>query len=182
MRQYFRILLAFIIIWFGYKSIRQISAGIESGLFSEFQYFYFLLLILFTASSLILDTYYFNSDKMLIQYTVSFIGVLFCLTMTYKIIQQNRIDNSKNILTISNKAGANNVMTFEFKENMKFRLTEYNRLGQVIYYGKYLKSNDSINLVAINYTGFAKHFPKNGLIKKDTMLWTNFDTMLVERK
>ena len=182
MRPYFRIFLALIIIWLGYKAVQQEFGGYDLGLFHQIHYIFFALLIIFTIATLLLDTSYYKLDKNIIQFSVSFIGLTFCAIVTFKILQRISIDNSKTVLKVSNKAGATNVMTFEFKNNKYFRLTEYKRHGQTVYYGKYSKVNDSLTILKTNYTGLTKELPRIGVIRNDTVFWNKFDTMLVDIK
>jgi hypothetical protein len=180
MRLSFRIFIALIIIWLGYKAVRQEFGGYELGLFHQIHYLFFALLAIFTIASLLLDTSYYKLDRNIIQYSVSFIGVTFCVIVIYKFLQHNSIDNAKTILKVSNMAGATNVMTFEFKDNKHFRLTENNKLGQTVYYGKYSKRNDSLQILKSNYHGLAKELPGVGIIKGDTIFWNGFDAMKVD--
>ncbi|MBO9684392.1 MAG: hypothetical protein J7502_17285 [Flavisolibacter sp.] len=57
-----------------------------------------------------------------------------------------------------------------------------NPLGQTIYYGKYSRQKDTINILSSNYNGYAKQLPQTGLIHSDTVYWSGFDVMLVDRK
>jgi len=182
MKIFFRILLGFLILFTGIKAVSSEFEAYTLGLFSEFQYFPFAFLILFTIVALILDISSFRVDKKLLQLSVSFAGILFCSFVVFKIIQRNSIDNSKNILIVSNKPGASNVLTFEFKEKGHFRLTEYFSFGGHVYYGKYSKSGDSIKIIKSNYHGFLRNFPKKGFMKADTFYWNNSDTMLLEKE
>lgn len=182
MRPYFRIAIGLIIIWFGIKAIRQAFGGYDLGLFYQFQYIPFGLLIIFTFAALLFDTTYYKFDKRLYQYVTSFIGLTLCGIVTFKIIQRNSVDNSETVLQVSNLPGATNVLTFEFKTNKKFRLTEYDKLGQTVYYGKYDKLNDTIFIRDNNYNGYVKELPKTATIRADTVYWTRFDTMLIDKK
>ena len=112
----------------------------------------------------------------------SFIGLILCGIVTFKIIQQKSIDNSETVLQVSNLPGATDVLTFEFKTNKKFKLTEYDRFGQTVYYGKYDKLNDTIFIGENNYNSYVKKLPKTGTIKADTVYWSKFDTMLIDKK
>jgi hypothetical protein len=91
------------------------------------------------------------------------------------------IDNSTTILSVTNMAGANNVITFDFKENDHFVLTEYNLFSKVLYYGEYNKIGDSIEVLNSNYEGTIKELPKTGIIKNDTVYWNKFDTMIIDK-
>ena len=182
MRLYFRIAIGLIIIWFGIKAIRQAFDGYELGLFHQFQYIPFALLIIFTLAVLHLDTTYYKLDNRLYQYVTSFVGLTLCGIVIFKIIQRNSVDNSETVLQVSSLPGAKNVLNFEFKTNSKFRLTEFDRLGQTVYYGKYDKFNDKLFIRDNNYNGYLKELPKTGTIKSDTVYWTKFDTMLIDKK
>ncbi|MFT3904010.1 MAG: hypothetical protein QM727_12610 [Niabella sp.] len=182
MRLYFRIAIGLIIIWFGVKAIRQAFSGYDLGLFHQFQYIPFILLIIFTFAALLLDTTYYKLDKRIYQYVTSLIGLTLCGIIIFKIIQRNSIDSSETVLQVTNLPGATNVLTFELKANKQFRLTEYNRLGQTVYYGKYDKLNDTLFIRDNNYNGYVRELPKTGIIKDDTVYWTKFDTMLIDRK
>jgi hypothetical protein len=41
-------------------------------------------------------------------------------------------------------------------------------------------SVDTIKIKSSNYNGDAKNFPKQGVIRKDTVFWIGFDTMLIK--
>jgi hypothetical protein len=182
MRPYFRIIIGLFIAWFGFKAVRQAYSSIDVGLLSEFQYFPFILLIIATIIALALDTKYFELDRKIYQYSLSFVGVILSAIVISKFIQNSSTDNSKTVLQISNLPGATNVLNFEFKENGKFRLTGYNKLGQTIYHGKYSRNRDTINIISSNYSGYAKQLPQTGLIQNDTVYWSGFDIMLVDKK
>jgi hypothetical protein len=182
MRPYFRILIGLIVIWLGIKAVQIEFGGYELGLLYHLQKIAFLFLIIFTIAAFVLDMTYYKLDNKIIQFTVSFIGVIFCTIVVYKIIQRESIDNSKTILTVSNKAGATNVMTFEFKDNKHFRLTEYDRLGQTVFYGKFSKQQDTLKLLESNYEGHVKKLPMTGIINLDTVYWNGFDTMVIDKE
>lgn len=181
MKSYFRILVGVLIVWCGIYAVKQAFEGYDLGLMSEFQYIPFVLLIILTVVALRLDASFYKVDKKIYQYAVSFIGFSFFAIVIVKTIQNIAIDNSKTVLKISNLPGATNVLTFDFKDNGKFRLTEFDMLGRTIYYGNYLRSNDTIKVYSSNYNGYAKKLPKIGMIKGDTAYWNNFDTMLVDK-
>ena len=182
MRSYFRIIIALSIIWVGFEAIRQASGPLDAGLVSEFQYFPFIILMIATIIALVLETKYFKLDRKIYQYILSLIGVTLCSIVIFKLIQNRNTDNSKTILQVSNLPGANNVLNFEFKGNGRFRLTEYDRLGQTIYYGSYSKRKDTLNILRSNYNSHAKRLPQKGTIQSDTVYWNNFDIMLVGKE
>jgi hypothetical protein len=181
MRPYFRILIGLFISWFGFKAVRQACSPIDAGLFSEFQYLPFILLIIATIIALVLDTKYFELDRKIYQYSLGFVGVVLCAIVIFKFIQNSSIDKSRTVLQVSNLPGATNVLNVEFKINGKFRLTEYERLGQTIYYGKYSRQQDTIKILSSNYNGHVQ-LPQTGIIQSDTVYWSNFDVMLVDKK
>jgi len=182
MRPYFRILVGLIIIWLGFKAVKQAFGGYDLGLFHQFQYIPLVLLVIFTIAAFLLDTSYYKLDKKIYQYVTSLMGLTFCSIVIFKIIHHNSIDNSKTILQVSNMPKATNVLTLEFKNNNRFRVTEYDILGQTVYYGKYIKQGDTLKILGSNYNGSAKGLPKTGLIKADTVFWNKFDTMLLDKE
>jgi len=182
MRQFLRILIGVLIIWFGFKSISQAYAPIQSGLFSQLQYVPFVILIIATIVALLLDNKYFKTNHKLYQYIISFIGLTFCGIVTFKFVHNNNIDNSKTLMHISNLPGASNVLRFDFKDNGNFRMTKFDKLGQTIYYGKYLKVNDTINIISTNNKVEIHNFPQWGFIENDTMYWYGFDEMIVDKQ
>ena len=178
MRPYFRILVGMFIAWFGFKALSQAYGPIDAGLFGAFQYFPFILLIIVTIVALVLDTKYFEHDRKVYQYSLSLIGVTFIAIVISKFIENSSIDDSKTVLQVSNLPGGANVLRFEFKDNGKFRLTEYGRLGQTFYFGKFAKQKDTINILSSNYNGM--RLPQTGLIQSDTVFWSDFDVMLID--
>src|SRR5437773_9690824 len=104
MRPYLRILVGLLLLFFGYKAVRQEFGGYDVGIFSEFNYFPFALVIILTIATLLLDTSYIKIDRKLYQYSFSFIGLTLCLIVFFKIIQRNSIDSSKTVLKVVNKA------------------------------------------------------------------------------
>jgi hypothetical protein len=182
MRPYLRTLVGLLLIFFSYKAIRQEFGGYDAGIFSEFNYLPFALVIIWTIVILLLNTSYFKVDRKLYQYSFSLIGLTTCVVVCFKIIQRTSIDTSKTVLKVVNKAGAKNVWQFNFKDSKHFTLADYNLFGHTIYYGEYLKQGDTLKIIESNYNGDVKEFPKTGIIKADTIYWSKFDTMLVEQK
>lgn len=181
MRIFIRISFALIIIWFGVTAVRQSLIGYELGLFHELQYIPIVALSIFTVLAFILDTSYYKIDKKSYHYITSLMGVTFCSFVIIKNIQHKYIDNAVTVLKVTNMPGATNVITFQFKENQDFKLLEHNQLGQTIFYGKYEIINDSLFIRDNNYNGHFYTLPKTGIIKADTVFWTNFDTMLIDK-
>ena len=179
---YLRIAIGLLITFFGYKSIRHQFGGYDVGIFSEFDYIPFGLVIILTIVIVLLDRSAFKSDRKVYQYTFSIIALTICFVVFFRIIYRNSIDNSTTILKVTNKAGANNVWRFDFKDSKHFVLTDNNLLGQTIYYGMYQKQGDTLKIIQSNYEGNVKQFPITGIVKADTVFWNNFDTMLVEKE
>ena len=182
MKPYVRILIGMLIVLLGSYAIKQAYGPIDAGILSEFQYAPFVFLIIATIIAFISDTKQFEKSRKAYQYTPSFIGVVFCVIVIFKFVHNNSINNSKTLLRVSNLPGATNVLNFQFKENGNFRLAEYDLLGHTIFYGKYYRNKDTLNIVSSNYNGYAHRLPKTGIIQKDTVYWNKFDTMLVDRK
>jgi hypothetical protein len=182
MRLFFRIIIGLLIIWFGFRAITQAYAPIQSGLFSELQYVSLTILIIATIVALLLDTKYFKNNHKIYQYIMSFIGLILCGVVTLKYMHNNNIDNSNTLIRVSNLPGATNVLSFDFKDNGNFRLTKYDKLGETIYYGKYSKVNDTINIINTNNEVEINNFPKWGFIENDTIYWYGFDEMVVDKK
>ena len=177
-----RLILAVLIVFVGVRSILQELKGHELGLFSEFQYLPFLFLAILTIIAFFFDTRHFKVDKKIYRLVPSFVGLLFCIIVIARMMHRNSIENSLTILKASSKAGATDVQTFDFQEQGNLQITEYYKFGQTVYYGKYLKLNDTLKVLNSNYAGFAKDFPKVGLMKNDTLYWNNGDYMLVDKE
>ena len=77
---------------------------------------------------------------------------------------------------------ARNVWTFDFKKTGRFKLTDYNLFGQTLYYGWYTTDGNNITIKKSNYDGEENNFPKEGIIKGDTVFWRGADTMLVKKQ
>ena len=178
----FRIVIGIIIILLGITAVQQVFIGLEQGLFSAMRYIILSLLILFTYGAFRIDRYYYEPEKKLYQFITTIIGVIFCGIVFFKLIQYQVIDHSKTILQVSNLPGARNVLQFEFKSNNRFRLTEYDMLGETQFYGHYEKQQNKLFIWESNYNGYAKKLPLKGVIIADTVYWHKFDTMVVDRK
>ncbi|ANI89204.1 hypothetical protein A9P82_07810 [Arachidicoccus ginsenosidimutans] len=176
-----RLIIGIGILIFGVMSIKISFAPQDLGLFREILYVPFILIIVFTILAFILDKSYFNLNKKYYQFTISIIGFLFCTITTFRYLYIQSIDKFQTILEIENKAGANNVWDFEFKNNGHFRLVEDSRLGETIFHGTYFKTKDTIHIISSNYKNVMSKFPQIGIIKNDTMFWQNSDTMLVKK-
>lgn len=177
----FRIVIALVTIWLGFKAIQEVFNGLEDTIFSP-EYLPFSLLMIFTLGAFLTDRYHYNYDKKLYQYSSSFIGFIFCGFVLVKLIQFKYIDYSKTVLKVSNLPGATNVLHFEFKNNNRFSVTEYDLLGSTAFYGRYEKQHDTLYIGTNNYNGSAQKLPVTGVIKADTVYWNKFDTMVVDRR
>ncbi len=182
MRPYLRIAIGLLIIFFGYKSIRHQFGGYDVGVLSEFDYIPLGIVIILTIVILLLDRSAFKVDRKIYQFSFSLIAVTICFIVFFKIIYRSSIDSSKTVLKVVNKAGANNVWQFDFKDSKHFVLTDYNLFGHTIYYGDYERQDDTLKIIQSNYNGDVKEFPKTGIIKADTVYWNKFDTMLVDKE
>jgi hypothetical protein len=181
MKSVLRIIILIVIITSGCQSIIQLKGGYEIDIFESLQYIAYVLLLIGTIAAILIDRSYYRVVKRSTQFIISFIGVLFVVIVAFKMISRKIIDRSTTILSVTNMAGANRVLTFDFKENNNLILTEYNLFGKVIYYGKYNKAGDSLSILGYNYDGGIEKLPKNGVIKNDTVYWNNFDTMVIDK-
>jgi hypothetical protein len=181
-RPYLRLAIGLLIVFFGYKSTRHQFGGYDVGVFSEFDYIPFGVVIILTIFILLFDHSAFKVDTKIYQYSFSIIALTICFIVFFKIIYRNSIDSSKTVLKVVNKAGANNVWQFDFKDSKHFVLIDYNLFGHTIYYGKYQKKGNTLKIIESNYSGDVKEFPKTGTIKVDTVYWNKFDTMLVDKE
>ena len=182
MKPYLRIALGLIIIWLGIKTIKQAFGGYSLGLFHQLQFIPFGLLLIFTIAAFLLDTSYYKIDKRQNQYVTSILGVILCSIVIIKIIHRNFVDKSETILQVSSLPGATNALNFEFKTKRYFRLTDHNRHGETVYYGKYEKLCDTLFISDNNYNGYIKELPKIGTIIADTVYWTKFGKMIINPK
>lgn len=182
MRPYIRIAIGLLIIFFGYRAIRHEFGAYEVGVFSEFDHIPLGIVTILTIAILLLDRSAFKVDRKIYQFSFSLIALTICSIVFFRIIYRNSIDNSKTILKVVNKAGANNVWQFDFKDSKHFVLTDYNLFGHTIYYGKYQRHGDTLKILQSNYEGSVKQFPTTAIIKADTVFWNRFDTMLVEKE
>lgn len=170
-----------IIILFSYKAIKEQYNGYDINIFSGLNISY-ILLITATLIFILLTLFYFKTEKTAFNYLIIFIGIIAIILVAFKIKTRSNIINSKTIFKVSNMAGAEHVITFDFKDNGKFSLTEFNMLGQTIYYGNYTKVNNTLSIINANYNKEVIKLPLVGTIKNDTVYWKNFDTMLIDTK
>jgi hypothetical protein len=182
MKTIIRILLGVLIVFLGTISIKQSIGGIENGPFTFIQYTPIGLHLLSTLIALLLDSSYYRFQKRPKQFIISFIGILFCIALLLIKLRDISTDNSKTLYEVTNLPGASHVMTFEFKINNHFRLTEYDRLGHTIFYGKYELVDDSLKIIESNYEYNEKILLKFGIINRDTIQWKNFDKMIIVKK
>jgi hypothetical protein len=175
----FRIVIGINIIWFGIKAVQQTFNGIEHGVFPLVEYIPLSLLLIFTLGAFLTDRYHYNFDKKLYQYLTTGIAFIFCGFVLFRHTQYTLIHYSKTVMRVSNLPGASNVLKFEFKNNNRFRLVEYNILGETVFYGRYERQQDTLFIGKNNYSGDAKELPVKGVINADTVYWNKFDTMLV---
>ena len=182
MKLFSRIPIGLLLLFFGYQALKKEFEGYSFGVFDEFNYVPLGIVVFLTFINLRLDYSNFKADKKIYEYSISFFALTICFILFCKIIQRISIDRSKSILKVVNKQHAKNVWQFNFKENENFILTDRNMLGYTIFYGKYKIQGDTLKIIESNYRGDVKEFPKMGIIKGDTVLWNEFDEMLIEKK
>lgn len=182
MKSALRILLFIGIAYFGLLAVKTELGGYETGFLTDFKYFPHFLLLVFAIPAFFIDWSGYRHTKKYYQFVSTGLSAVLIAIIVFKTGKRDIIESKEVIVRISNLPKANNVIRFEFKKGNDFKLIEYNRIGQVIYYGKYDKVNDTIKITSSNYNGFAKMPPESGYIKKDTMIWKNFDTMLVDKQ
>jgi hypothetical protein len=176
-----RILFSILLLFFGYHAIKIESGGYEIGIFDFANYFSICLVIILTIIVLAKDIDIFRSHKKLYHFIPSIIGITIITIVAVKMTQRSQINSSATILKVRHIPKAMNVWTFEFKKNEHFKLTDYNLLGQTLYYGSYSISGDTVTIKGSNYDANVNNFPNKGVIRNDTMFWIKFDTMLVEK-
>lgn len=167
-------------IWLGFKAVQEVFNGLEYTIF-PIEYLPLTLLMIFTLGAFLIDRYHYKYDRKLYQYATSSVGLLFCGFVLFKLIQFKFIDSSTTVLQVSNLPGATNVLKFEFKNNNRFRLEEFDMLGHTVFYGRYEKQQNNLFIWENNYNGHAKKLPVKGVINADTVYWNKFDTMLVRK-
>lgn len=182
MNHYIRVPIGLLIVLLGSKAISQAYGGYDLGIFHEFQYISFGLLLVLTLAAFALDTTCYRSDGKYYQFVSSLIGLVLCGIVVFRYIRNNSIDKEETVMQVRHLPGAVHTLTFEFKANRQFRLTEYHLLGQTVYYGKYRQVSDTLFISENNYSGPAGKLPAKGIIRGDTVFWEQADTMLVERK
>lgn len=181
MRQSFRIIILALLLFFGYRAIANAFGTQRVGVFSEFDYIPLVLIIVLTIVSFVIEWRHFMVEKKVSQLVVGLIGIVLICIVSGKLLQYHFIKNRQTILLVSNKAGANNVLTYDFKRGGRFVLTDYDLFGHDEYIGRYDKERDTIQILSSNYRGNLR-LPKTGTIIKDTMFWNGFDTMVLEMK
>lgn len=182
MRSYFRIPIGLLIILLGSKAIGQAFGGYELGLFHQFQYISFGLLLIFTLAALALDTTFYRLDGKYYHFATSLIRLILCGIVIFRYIRNSAVDKAETVMRITNLPGADHVLTFEFKASQQFRLTEYDLLRQTVYYGEYSQVSDTLFIGENNYSGLAEKLRVKGIIRRDTVFWYQADTMLLGSK
>ena len=182
MKLFSRIPIGLLLLFFGYQALKKEFEGYSFGVFDEFNYVPLGIVVFLTFINLRLDYSNFKADKKIYEYSISFFALTICFILLCKIKQRISIDRSKSILKVVNKQHAKNVWQFDFKENENFILTDSNMLGYTIFYGKYKIQGDTLQIIESNYKGEVKEFPKMGFIKGDTVIWNEFDEMLIDKR
>lgn len=179
MRPQIRAILFILLLPLGYVALSHEFGTIDNHVFSEFKYLPFLLVTGISLTSIRNDLKSYVDQNKIRHFSVTILSAIICCIVVFKILQRTSIVNSKTLLEITNMPGAKNVLTFDFKEDGKFVFLEYDLLGHTTSYGTYKKQRNQVMIISTNYNGELK-LPKTGLLVGDTMLWNNFDTMLVK--
>lgn len=174
MKLLLRLLLFLCLVYFGYRAVNAEFEGDYHGVFSFFDHFHLVLLIIFTIAAFIVDFVNFRERRQWYQLAYSFVGIVMCVFIFSKKMNKYSIARADTLFIVKNKSGARYVMQFEFKEN-NFRMTEYDLFGHTVYYGKYKRENDRLTIISSNYKGTP--FPKTGVIRDSLVYWDEFETM-----
>ena len=176
-----RILLFILLLIAGVKVIEYQYEPLDKGFLSEFEYVPLTLTILLTLTIFSLDFFAYKKTKTPHNFISSLMGVGIILFTTIKIFQRIEIDNSKTVMTLWTLPNSKNNCYLEFKVNNKIRMTEYHHFGETIYYGAYLKQNDTIKIIDFTKNKFLEVNPDIGILRNDSCFWTNnFDTMILK--
>jgi hypothetical protein len=181
MRKFFKLIIVALLFFFGYWAIANAFGVQRECVLSELDYIPLLFIILLTIASFALGWKDFRATKKFSELIVGLVGVVLICVVISKLLQYYFIENRETVLSISNKAAADNVLTYDFKRGSSFLLTEYDLLGHDKYIGQYKKEGDTIRILNSNYRGNL-HLPQIGVIIKDTMYWSGFDTMILKTK
>jgi hypothetical protein len=178
----YRMFLWILVLIIGVKAYRNESYGNHLGVFSFYEHQWFYLLVILLLIAMVLDFRGYYEEKRIYHFLPTATVLIFCLVIGYKFYQNEKIESLKTVLKVSNLPGAENVMTFEFKESGYYKLVVTDLLGSTTYYGKYSKKDDTLEIESTNYTNELKKLPKRGVIKRDTVYWYLFDSMLLDRR
>lgn len=175
------IFLLILLALFGFFAVANELTPRQS-IFDEFNNLVLSCLVILTLITFFIGLRRFRADKKIKHFAITvLLGLIICLFIIAKVYEHKSIDEEKIIFKAVNLAGAENVLRFEFKKGNRFRLVEYSPLNQTIYYGNYKPEKDAIHIISSNYDGYISNFPTTGHIKSDTLFWSNFDTMLIEK-
>lgn len=176
------IFLLILLALFGYIAVADVLTPEKTGLFEEFNNLALSFLVILTLITFFIGLRRFKADKKIKHFAITALpGLIICLFIVIKVCEYKSIDQKKTIFKVVNMAGANNVLQFEFKTNNYFRLAEQSMLDQTIYYGTYKLERNLIQITSSNTGDDIPNFPNSGRIKSDTLFWSNFDTMLIEK-
>jgi hypothetical protein len=120
--------------------------------------------------------YYYRKEKKIGQFAVTGVSILAFILMLLPIARQEWTDSSATVLEV-NKGW----MSFEFKENNKFKLVKGEGLSAVVYYGEYSRIDDTIHIHKSNYDGDVKDLPLKIVIENGFVIWNNLDTVKISR-
>ncbi|MES2849980.1 MAG: hypothetical protein V4685_13050 [Bacteroidota bacterium] len=181
MKPVYRIILFILICWFGYNAFRQTLEAQQSGLFNVFQHFNLIILVILSIAAIASDIVSYRSYSKLFQFYSSIVAVFICTIIFFRLYTFNKIERSMTLYEFSSKAGSENTLSLQFKENGYLRIEEFFRLGQNIYYGKYYRSNDSFVITQTNYERISQKLPGSAVWRSDYLIFNEKDTFHLEK-
>lgn len=177
MKTPFRILLLILILLVGYFAVHKEFNGNETGLFYEFNYIPFVLLIFLTIAALISDISFYKQHKSKAQFISLAIGCLLCCTIVFKINKRHKIDNSKLLYTFNGNPYAEDFLSIDLLENNNFKLNNIDLFNHIVYYGTYTKKGDTITLIDVMNNPYLKQIPATGIIQQNKIHFKGLDTL-----
>lgn len=175
-----RILLAVIAISCGWIILQQWNVY-SYGVFDFFNNLPIIIIFITGILVFYIDFKNYLITRKLYQFIISFTCFVILVIYAAKLYDKSSVDKDMSVLTVVNQAGADRVFRFEFKQNGRLKITEYNMLGSDIYYCRYKKHADTLIIKNIPGCADANHLPTTGIIHHDSVLWNNWDTMLVNK-
>jgi hypothetical protein len=181
MRESLRIFLFLVIVWTSGLIINANSIGIWEGPFIIFSYFKYVLFLASAVVIIAIEIPQFRNTKNWKHILFTPVIIILSLIISYQLISINAKHSAKTIIEINHIPGANNVTTLKLKENNSFELIEHSILGPTIFYGTYSLQNQKIELIDGNLQDATFPYNARGTIVNDSVYWTDFDTMLIEK-